>query len=374
MMKASHILAPVALAALMAGATACTGNKGWNLDGDIAGAADTTIYLEAATFNNWRTVDSLHVDGDGNFSYAAPEAAAVPTIYRLRFGDKYIYFPVDSIETVTVSAKAARFDRGFRLSGNSAAAGFQRADSLIAAAVDAQGDAAAGDAALKQQLNLMINQDTTCLVSYYIIGKTVGNRPLYNLSDRTDIRTLGNAANNYLRLRPNDPRAKELEQRWIGARRAIGATGTREVEIQASQSGRPTVDLKRYDAAGKLHDFEKIVTRGGVTVLNFTRYDGEYSPANTLALRKVYDAYHSQGVEIFQIAYDPDEVAWKESAKNMPWIAVYNSSADPIDALVAYNVDPINGAPVSFVFNRAGELVTRVTDPERLSAAVAANL
>jgi hypothetical protein len=55
----------------------------------------------------------------------------------------------------------------------------------------------------------------------------------------------------------------------------------------------------------------------------------------------------------------------------MPWIAVWNSPTDPIDALVSYNVDPINGAPVSFVFNRSGELMERVSDPNKLDAAIA---
>jgi hypothetical protein len=39
--------------------------------------------------------------------------------------------------------------------------------------------------------------------------------------------------------------------------------------------------------------------------------------------------------------------------------------------LVSYNVDPINGSPVSFVFNRSGELVERVADPNKLDAALA---
>jgi hypothetical protein len=31
----------------------------------------------------------------------------------------------------------------------------------------------------------------------------------------------------------------------------------------------------------------------------------------------------------------------------------------------------VNGDPVSFVFNRAGELMERVTDPSKLDAAIA---
>ena len=55
----------------------------------------------------------------------------------------------------------------------------------------------------------------------------------------------------------------------------------------------------------------------------------------------------------------------------MPWIAVYNAPTDNVEALIAYNVDPINGAPVSFVFNGQGELIARVVNPNELPQAIA---
>lgn len=347
----------------------CSGNKGWSVEGTVEGGADSVIVVEASVFNNWTPLDTLRLS-DGEFSFTAEEAAPVPSVYRLNFGGRYIYFPVDSIETVEVKANAARFDRGYTLAGNNAARGMMMADSLIAAAVDANGAAAASSRDLKQQLTKIVNRDSTCIVSYYIVGKRIGNKPIFDDTDKVDLRTLANAANNFKIHRPNDPRAAQLEQRWLQARRALGTNGG-AVQMEATINGRPDADLKRYDAEGKQHDFDEIADRGGVTVLNFTRYDGEASQANTVALKSVYDAYHGNGLEIFQIAYDPDEISWKRSAENMPWISVWNSPTDNIEALINYNVDPINGAPVSFVFNRQGELVERVADPTKLSAIVA---
>jgi hypothetical protein len=349
---------------------ACSNNNGWKLEGSVSDAADKTIYVEQSTFNNWYVADSIKVSADGKFSYQAPEPAAVPSIIRLRLDGKYIYLPIDSIETVTVTAKGKNFDRNYSLSGNAAAPVFATVDSLIASSVENKGVAATlADKELKRTLNIIINQDTTCLVSYYVIGKFVGTSPLYNLTVKEDLRMLANAANNYKRMRPNDARANELEQRWVSARRAIGNVPQKEME--ATVNKRPSVDLKRYDRNGKEYDFDKVADRGGVTVLNFTRYDGEYSQANTVALKQVYDKYKAQGLQIYQIAFDPDEVSWKRSAANMPWIAVWNSPTDPLDALVSYNVDPVNGSPVSFVFNKSGELVERVVDPSKLEAALA---
>jgi hypothetical protein len=349
---------------------ACSGNNGWKIEGEVADGADKTIYVEQSTFNNWYVADSVKVSSNGKFSYQAPEAAAVPSIIRLRMDGKYIYFPVDSIETITLKANGKNFDRKYTLDGNAAAPVFAKVDEMIAAAVETKGVAGTlADKELKHDLNVIINQDSTCLVSYYVIGKFVGTSPLYKLTDKSDLRMLANAANNFKRMMPNDSRAEELEQRWVSARRAIGNLPQHEVE--ATLNNRPSVSIVRYDRNGKAHDFDKVADRGGVTVLNFTRYDGENSQANTLALKQVYDKYKAQGLQIYQLAFDPDELSWKKSAANMPWIAVWNAPTDPIDMLVSYNVDPINGSPVSFVFNRSGELVERVADPNKLDAALA---
>jgi hypothetical protein len=201
----------------------CSGNDGWKIEGDVANAADKTIYVEQSTFNNWYVADSVKVSTDGTFKYQAAEGAAVPSIIRLRLDGKYIYLPIDSIETITLKADGKNFDRNYTLAGNNAAPVFAKVDGLIGNAVDAKGVAGAlADKDLKRELNLIINQDTTCLVSYYVIGKFVGTSPLYNLSDKQDLRMLANAANNFKRMLPNDARAKELEERWVAARRAIG--------------------------------------------------------------------------------------------------------------------------------------------------------
>lgn len=360
----------LAIAALAMMATSCS-KGGWTVEGTVENGADSTLFIEGSTASSWYVIDSVKPSGNGSFSFTSPESAAIPSIYRLRMGEKYIYFPVDSIETVTVEANASNFDRGYSLAGNSAAPVFARVDSLINASVDKNGASGTlADSGLKQELNQIINRDSTCLVSYYIIGKFVGNRPLYNLTDRNDLRILGNAANNFQSHRPADPRTTELRDRWTNARRALGLAGPAK-QMEATVVNRPTADIKRYDMNGKMHDFEQVVTRGGVTILNFTRYDNDYSPANTLALKKAYDTYKPRGLEIYQIAFDPDEMSWKRSAANMPWISVWNSMADPLDLLVAYNVDPINGAPVSFVFNANGELVARATNSDELMKALA---
>lgn len=367
----SKALSQILTAMTVAGLASCSGGNGWTVAGTVDGASDSTIYIEGSTAGGWYTIDSVKVSGNGSFKYRAAEGAETPSVFRLRMADKYIYFPIDSVEEVTIITKYPGFDTGYHLAGNIYASGFAQVDSLVNAAVAANGaEVALTDPVLKRSINLIINQDTTALVAYYAVGKTIAGKPLYSLTDKSDLRMVANAANIYNVRRPNDQRGKELEQRWMAGRRAIGAI--RGVNAEAELISRPKADLKRFDAQGKEHDFDKVVTRGtGPTILSLTCYTAEQSPAVTAALKQVYNAYHNAGLEIFQVSYDSNEVDWKRSAANMPWIAVWNGPRDNVEALFNYNADPINGAPVTFVFNRAGELVERVSDPSKIAAAVA---
>ena len=105
-----------------------------------------------------------------------------------------------------------------------------------------------------------------------------------------------------------------------------------------------------------------------MVLLNFTAYAAEESPAFNVALNKVYEKYHNQGFEIFQVSLDENEYAWKQTAKNLPWITVLNSVADGTQILSQYNVSSL---PTVFLFNRNGELVERVNDISQLDAAIA---
>ena len=119
---------------------------------------------------------------------------------------------------------------------------------------------------------------------------------------------------------------------------------------------------------GKEHSLLELTESGKVVLLNFTAYTVDESPAFNVALNKVYEKYHNQGFEIFQVSLDADEYAWKQTAKNLPWITVLNGAADGAEILSLYNVTSI---PTVFLFNRNGELVERVTDISALDSSIA---
>jgi peroxiredoxin len=132
-----------------------------------------------------------------------------------------------------------------------------------------------------------------------------------------------------------------------------------------TKSGFPDISL--VDELGKTRTLSEVVNNGKVVVLNFTAYTADGSQALNVELNKVYSAHKAQGIEIYQVGLDGDEFQWKQSAKNLPWITVYNTPKAGAQTLLDYNVSTL---PATFIFNRQGNLVERVENINRLESTV----
>lgn len=352
---------------LLAMLASCSGGNKWHLDGKITGLnEDDIVVIEGNNQGYWYPMDTIKVSSNGSYSYSH-EAQGYPDIYRLRVGEKSVYFPIDSIESVTLSAEAPAIDANYTLSGTPQALNLVRVDSMLMATAARGGvDAVATDPDLKRALGEIIIADPAGIVPYYIINKSVGGKPLFNPAVKSDLRIIGAVANAFNERRPSDPRTSYLRQLFISNRPRQASEGNYTVanEVRA-------FDINLFDNTGKQHSLLDLTSKGKVVLLNFTAYTAADSPAFNVLLNKIYEKYHAQGLEIYQVAFDADEYAWKQTAKNLPWITVLNGPADGDKALRDYNVGAL---PAIFIFDRNGDIVERVTDLETLDSAVAKRL
>ncbi len=345
-----------------------SGNK-WHLEGRIDGLGENDlVVLEGNNQGYWYPMDTIEIKGNGSFSYSR-DAQGYPDIYRLRIGEKSLYFPIDSIETLKITAQAPDIDTNHSLSGTPQAANLEHVDSLRRAET-ASGNvqSVTSNADLKRELGKMILADPAGIVPYYIISKRVGGQPLFNPAVKEDLRIIGAVANAFNEQRPSDPRTTYLRNLFISNRPKSGKVNEENVayanEVRA-------FDINLFDNEGKRHSLLDLTSKGNVVILNFTAYTAEDSPAFNVMLNNVYQKYHQQGLEIFQVAFDSDEYAWKQTAKNLPWITVLNGAADGDKALRDYNVGSL---PAVFIFDRNGDVVERVTDMSTLDSSVARRL
>lgn len=350
---------------------ACSGPEGWTVEGTVEGGDGRKMAVEGFNAGRWYVIDSVQIERGGSFAYHAPAPAAVAEVLRLNFDGRTIYFPVDSTDRLSISTDTAGFGTDYTLTGTPAAEKIVAIDRMIAAGVAAKGaDGALADAELKQKLNEIAINDSTCIAAYYIINKNIGGRPLYDLSQRRDLGIVGAVAQRFADMRPDDARTKWLTQIYLAARRASNpAAATSGVTLEAQESG--LIDITRFDNRGASQSLAEVAGKGGVTVLSFTNYDLENSPAYNVILADLHRRYAAQGLQIYQIAFDADEVEWKRKADNLPWITVWNSPVDGADVLMQYNVGTL---PLTYVIDRNGTIAERVVDPAKLSAAVAKHI
>lgn len=356
----------ICIAAACSLMTSCA-EKGWGVEGKVANAPEgAKLAVEGFNAGMWYNIDSVEVAPDGSFRYRAEAGSPYPDIYRVSFDGKSIYFPIDSLETVTVATEAATFDNGYTLGGSEMAETMMNVDARIAGVVTEKGAlAAVADSVLKRELSTIINEDETGILGYYIVNKTVGDMPLFSPANRGDLRVIGALANNFHTNRPNDPRTQYLISLYLGARRELYPGEQQGVEVVANETG--LLDIELFDPKGHKRKLSDVAASSGITVLSFTSYQIEPSLAYNAELKRLQDLFAASNLSIYQVSLDADEVQWRTVASNLPWTAVWYDNADRGTLINMYNVGAL---PMTYIIDRNGDLVERVIDPADLETSI----
>lgn len=353
------ILMSIALAIL----TACNGNK-FHVDGTVENASDTTtLVLEQSSNGEWYIIDSVKVGKDGKFSVKA-EAPMVPSIYQLRIGNQSICFPIDSLDHLTITAKLPNFGIDYDISGSDHAQQVMKIDKEALQFAGGKGTEAERQA-WKDKLARQIASDPNSIVAYYTINKYIDGQPLFDPMNDNDLRFIGAVANAFNSFRPDDPRTAYLRNVLLEGQRRRRATQAPTDTVYATEA--TILDIKLQDYTGKDYSLAKVAEQNRIVVLNFTAYAAEFSPQVNKLLNDIYQRHHNQGLEIYQVSLDQDNVLWREAAKNLPWITVYDPMSVNSQNVGTYNV---TGIPTSFII-RNSEIVERIEDAALLKAAVA---
>lgn len=348
---------------------ACDGEGKFSVSGEVEGAGDSTVLvLEYTTNGMWVTVDSVTTDGKGHFKFSEP-APEYPNIFRIRRGDDAIYFPIDSLDHLTLKTTANAFATDYTLAGSDHAVQVMNIDKK---ALEFARAAAIDTTAFnnwKHDLAVELLKDPSGIVAYYIINKNIGDNPIFDPLNNKDLKVIGAVANAFHSYKPNDPRTQYLVNVLLDGQRRRRDETNRHDTIHATQAA--LINISLQDVHGKVQDLEKVASRGSVVILNFTIMDAQFSPALNKVLNDIYTAHHAQGLEVYQISLDPNEADWLTQARRLPWICVRDPHGEYSKNVSSYNV---LGVPTSFIIGRNGEIVERIEDPQQLEAAVKRHL
>lgn len=362
-MNISHIITPAALCAAIMGATFLSGcsDPKFKVEGTLEGADNEKIVLEKADYSGvWQIVDSTRTDSDGRFSisHIAPDA---PEIYRLGAGDQWVYIPVDSTETVTLTAPLSAMATRFTLSGSSGAEQLEKFEKEVHA-LGSNPDEAKLKEFRRGVYSRYLQDARGSVVSYYILTKTLDGHPLFDASDPDGARYVAAVASSFKEFRPDDPRTAMLENvARNGIRKRRESRGITNV-IEADALG--FFDMSLHDENGKEVKLSEVAGHGRKTLLVFSLMTHPDSPELNRRLREIAT---QKNVAIYHISYDPDQYEWHEGAKTLPWTTVYDPEGENSPRLRQYNVSVL---PTVFVIDADGQLSTRIEDMATLGSKI----
>lgn len=341
---------------LLLGATGCDRDPKFKVKGDIAGGEGKTLILSKADFaGRWIVVDSTHVGKNGEFSFQSASPAS-PEIYRLSLGDSFIYLPVDSVETIDVETSADKFGVDFKLSGTPQAEQMEAFEKELMKL--GTPDSAQLENFKKSVYTKYIQDSHGGIMSYYVLTKIIGDKPLFDASNTSDMRYYAAVATQYDQFRPQDPHGKMVRETSLaGMRKRNSEQGKRRV-VEAQEI--TILDIALPDENDKTRKLSELTGKGKPVVVVFGMMNAQESPAFN---RQLAEFKNGHNVDYYHVSLDADQYAWRDAARNLPWVTVIDARGMNSNAMTDYNVTTI---PAFYIYDGSGELREKANDFKEL--------
>lgn len=327
------------------------GEPKFKVSGEVEGGADKSLVLEKSDFHGrWIAVDSTKIDKSGKFQIKS-DAPASPEIYRLSLGDRFIYFPVDSVENIAITSPADKFGAQFEVSGTEQAANMAAFEKELMA-LDFS-DEAKKEEFKKNVYNKYLKDSEGSIIGYYVLTKIVDGKPLYDPESVSDAKYYAAVATAFEQFRPNDPHAGMLRQVSLEALRRKNAGLGKKRVVEAEEV--TLIDIALPDENGNTVKLSDVAGKGKKTVLIFAMMNEADSPALNIALSELYQQFGGS-VNFYHVTFDADQYAWRDAARNLQWTTVIDPAGMTSDALRSYNVGAL---PTFFIYTADGSLADR---------------
>jgi peroxiredoxin len=362
--------AAVVLAALSI--ASCNNNK-FTVEGQIAGAKDSVLYFENVGLEGINVLDSVKLNDNGDFSFSQ-DATTAPEFYRLRIADQIINVSIDSTETVQVKGQYPGMASNYTISGSENCEKIRelalKQIDLQAKAIALQSNTELGIAKANDSIQSMINaykeevkrnyiyKEPYKAYAYFALFQAIGNYLIFNpRANKEDIKAFAAVATSWDTYYPHAERGQNLHNIAIEGmknQRIVEAQNA-DIQIEASKVQEAGVlDIALLDNKGNMRRLTDL--KGQVVLLDFHVFALKDSPARIIQLRELYNKYHAQGLEIYQVSLDSDEHFWKQQTAALPWISVRDEDGAGSQRLTLYNIQAV---PDFFIIDRGNNLVKR---------------
>lgn len=389
-MNISKTLSALAVSLMMLGAVSCS-NKKFEVSGNITDAKDSLLYFENMSLNGPVVVDSTKLDADGNFSFAV-DAPSAPEFYRLRIAGQIINVAADSTEHVSIKAAYPTMASQYEVSGSDECSKIKELAigqmALQASINNIVRNTNLNDDVMRDSIRVILAQykegvknnyifkEPMKAYAYFALFQTIAlgyeNVLVFNpRSNEDDVKVFAAVATSWDTYYPKAERGLNLHNIAIE-----GLKNIRIMKAEQQQTVDPSkveytgvIDIALPDNKGNIRKLSSL--KGKVVMLDFHLFETKESTARIMQLRELYNKYHAQGFEIYQVSIDPDEHFWKTSVAALPWICVHSDDGLNAAELGMYNVRDI---PTYFLIDKNNVLQKRDVQIKDIDAEIKALL
>lgn len=389
-MNISKTLSALAVSLMMLGAVSCS-NKKFEVSGNITDAKDSLLYFENMSLNGPVVVDSTKLDADGNFSFAV-DAPSAPEFYRLRIAGQIINVAADSTEHVSIKAAYPTMASQYEVSGSDECSKIKELAigqmALQATINNIVRNTNLNDDVMRDSIRVILAQykegvknnyifkEPMKAYAYFALFQTIAlgyeNVLVFNpRSNEDDVKVFAAVATSWDTYYPKAERGLNLHNIAIE-----GLKNIRIMKAEQQQTVDPSkveytgvIDIALPDNKGNIRKLSSL--KGKVVMLDFHLFETKESTTRIMQLRELYNKYHAQGFEIYQVSIDPDEHFWKTSVAALPWICVHSDDGLNAAELGMYNVRDI---PTYFLIDKNNVLQKRDVQIKDIDAEIKALL
>lgn len=362
---------------------ACNQNK-FHVTGNITDAKDSVLYFENMSLDGPVVIDSVKLGEDGAFNFSDATNGA-PEFYRLRIANNIINVSIDSTETVTFKASYPTMAVKYDVEGSDNCSKIKELSLMQiqllnqAIAIDRNNTLSLQQTedsinniveAYKQKVKInYIFKEPNKAYAYFALFQALGNRLIFNpRTSKEDAQVFGAVATSWDTYYPDAERGLNLHNiaiEGLKTQRIVEANKMGPVIDASKVNVANIIDIPLIDNKGRKRSLTEFA--GKVVLLDFYAFSMQGSTERIMMLRELYNKYHAQGFEIYQVGLDGDEHFWKTKTAALPWVNVYEPKSTDSEYLMRYNVQAI---PTFFLIDKNNALHKRDAQIKDLDAEI----
>lgn len=363
----------VLVAVIAASALVSCNKEGFRIEGNITEAKDSVLYFENMSLDGPVVVDSVKLGADGAFVFTG-ERPEAPDFYRLRISNGIINISVDSIETIKVKASYPTMSTNYEVSGSENCAKIKELSimqqQLLAKALMVSSNPTMGAEQTVDSIRKMVDvykenvranyifKEPQKAYAYFALFQSLGDQLIFNPREsEMDVKTFAAVATSWDTYYPEALRGKNLHNIAIEGMKQIRILKAKEqpYKFDASKVSEVSlIDIPLVDNKGRTRSLTEL--KGQVVLLDFHIFASDYSTERIMMLRELYNKYHAQGFQIYQVSLDPNEHFWKTQTAALPWISVRDNDGLKSSYLDKYFIQQL---PTYFLIDRSNTLYKR---------------